>query len=101
VNATLPVAACPTHLEDDGTRVYSAEPIVTTFDDMEAASEALRVSQRTLYRMLLSGLSWDVADALACRLGVHPVHYWPTWFEDVALDGAEIADQPALPGLRP
>ena len=99
----MPDLICPDHFDDDAGPVYSVEPVVDRFVDIETAAQAIGVSERTLYRMLVSGLDWSTADRVACHLGMHPAAIWPSWFDDaVAADpGEDIFDQPTLPGVKP
>ena len=43
-------------------------------------AEALGVSPNTVITARRGGLSWQYADTLAVRLGLHPCALWPEWF---------------------
>ena len=47
-------------------------------------AERLGVERSLIYRWMNhdSTLSFNQADQYAIRLGHHPSHYWPTWFDD-------------------
>jgi plasmid maintenance system antidote protein VapI len=51
-----------------------------TWDEMAAL---LGVCQRSLVRYITADtLCEQVADRLACRIGLHPCLIWPEWFGD-------------------
>ena len=42
----------------------------------------LNVSQRTIQRWLVEGLTFDQADSAAVSLGKHPIEIWSDWAKD-------------------
>jgi hypothetical protein len=54
------------------------------------AARVLHVNNVQVYRWASDGLSPNVADAIAVRLGRHPVELWSDWFSH-APDDEEVA----------
>jgi lambda repressor-like predicted transcriptional regulator len=59
---------------------FSLDPVLRRFGTVGEAADHLGVSVRSLYRWMKDGLSWQRADEVAVRLGVHPANIWPDWF---------------------
>ena len=47
---------------------------------MGEMSEALGISDRSLYRWAVEGIPEAAADRAACAVGKHPSELWPNWF---------------------
>jgi hypothetical protein len=89
---------------DDGPR-FSIAPILALYEDLETVADVFDVDKRSVLRWQSDGISWALADDLACRAGFHPHTLWGKAWEDAAVatitagDDAEIdawcAGQPA------
>lgn len=64
------------HLAQQGEVVHNWQ----TLSGVAILALRLGVDRRWVYRNLNRGLGGYVADAVAIRLGVHPVIIWPDWF---------------------
>ena len=52
-------------------------------------AELAGVSRRTVNRWRHAGIPLELADRLACAIGLHPSNVWPEWYELEARDELE------------
>jgi hypothetical protein len=68
-----------------------AGKIIRADGDVAAVARAVGLDRQYVYRYLEAGVSPHVADAIAVRLGRHPVAIWPDWFSHAPDEDEVIA----------
>lgn len=86
----------PISRHDDGPR-FDVAPVLALYEDLDTAAYVFGVQKRSVLRWKAEGISWALADELACKAGFNPVTLWGRAWEDAAnasiteADEAEIA----------
>lgn len=75
-------------LDKQNSQMFPYEPLEKMLGETNKSQAALilGVSVDMLKRFSQKGLSVDEADALACKIGVHPSSIWPEWLRIQPID---------------
>lgn len=67
-------------------QLYPFRPTGGFDSEPRGLSARLGVANTNIYRHRKYGMAPEVADRMACRLGLHPSLLWPSWFDDAIDD---------------